>query len=749
MSRLYLIAVFSALAVSASWGQNLLSKYLKVADEKYQKGDYYYALELYSKAMEIDSNTIDILWKVAEAHRAYKDYRKAEYYYAKVYDREMGAMYPSSLLQLGLMQKQNGKYDAAIETFKRAKKKYSKGKRDYLYFKVKRELESTLWAKSMSDIYEKGDLIRLPETVNTKNSEFGHGFVNGELVFSSLRADSISENEEVYEKHYTTNLFRSPFDDGRYLPSERWDVFYNENSNTGNGALSLDQKRLYFSSCKDVDGMSYQCKILVAKYHNGKWGLIDTLGEIINAPGANTTMPAIGEMDGEEVLFFCSDREKETEGGLDLFFTTIKNGNQFGKVKPLRTLNSMDNEVSPFWDNANKRLYFSSTWYDGFGGFDVFYSEYKNGQFQDPQNAGQPVNSPANDLYYFNRNDTSYVTSNRVGVLYSKNITCCSDIFAVIPPEKTPPPTPRETLEELSKRLPVTLYFHNDVPDPRSWDTVTSLSYMATYQEYTGMLPRYQKEYAAGLPSEKAEEAKEDIEIFFTEYVDQGVKDLALFRDLLLEELQKGARIKIAVRGFASPLAKTDYNVNLTKRRISSLINHLREYQGGVFVPYINGTAPNNGRVIFEHIPFGEYNANQLISDNPNDVKNSVYSRAAAAERKIEIQSVSYIDQQEVFPITIAAPVFNAGVMRSGEKITAEFELKNTSEQAVELHPESAPNRYTTVSAAKTLIQPGETISVKVEINTDGFIGHTVRTIYVPVKGLEENVRLIVTMELR
>ncbi len=749
MSRLYLILFFFGWSVSVSIGQNMLTKYLKFADEQYQKGDYFYALEYYSKAMEIDSTTIDILWKVAEAHRAYKDYRKAEYYYAKVYDRELGAMYPYSLLQLGLMQKQNGNYDAAIETFKRAKKKYSKDKKSYLYLKSKQELESTLWAKSMSDIYEKGDLIRLPETVNTKNSEFGHGFVDGQLVFSSLRADSISEQEEVYEKHYTTNIFRSKIDDGRYLPSERWDVFYNENRNSGNGALSLDGKRLYFSSCEDVNGVSYQCKLLVAKYHNGKWGLIDTLGEIINVPGANTTMPAIGKLDGQEVLFFCSDQEKETKGGLDLFYTTITNGNQFGKVRSIKSLNSIDNEVTPFWDDSQQRLYFSSSWNEGFGGYDVFFSEYKGGQFQEPQNAGQPVNSPANDLYYFRQTDTSYVTSNRIGVLYSKNITCCSDIFAIYPPEKTPPPTPRETLEELNKRLPVTLYFHNDVPNPKSWDTITPLNYMTTYNEYTEMLPRYQKEYAVGLTPDKAEDAKEDIENFFTEHVDQGVKDLFLFRDLLLEELQKGARIKIAVRGFASPLAKTDYNVNLTKRRISSLINHLREYDGGVFIPYINGTAPNNGRVIFEYIPFGEYNANQLISDNPNDTKNSVYSRAAAAERKIEIQSVSYIDKQEVFPITVAKPVFNAGVLKSGEKITAEYELTNTSEKPVELQPEKTPNSYTTVSVGKTVLQPKEKTTVKLELNTDGFIGHTVKTIYIPVPGQTENVRLIVTMELR
>lgn len=750
MSRLHLVILsFVLLFCNVSWGQNMLTKYLKHADEQYAKGDYYYALELYGKAMDIDSNTVDILWKMAEAHRAYKDYRKAEFYYGKVYGREMGALYPSGLLQLGLMQKQNGKYDAAIETFKKCKKVYSKQKKEYLYLKAKQELESTLWAKSNVDLIEKGDFMRLPETVNTKNSEFGHGFLNGKFIFSSLRADSISENEEVYEKNYTTNIYTSALQNGDFLRSEKWKELDVTNQNTGNGTVSLDGKRFYFSACNDVNGVSYHCKILVAKLHNGQWGNIDTLGEIINVPGANTTMPFIGKMDGNEVLFFCSDRDKESKGGLDVFYTTITNGNQFGKVKSIKAINSIDNETNPFWDEQNHRLYFSSTWHEGFGGFDVFYSTYANGQFEAPVNVGQPINSPANDLYFFKDKDTSYVTSNRIGVMYSKNITCCSDIFAFYPPEQVLSPSKNETLEELNKRLPVTLYFHNDVPDPRSWDTVTALSYMTTYDEYTGMMERYQKEYSTGLKAERAEDAKEDIENFFTEFVDQGVKDLTLFRTLLLEELQKGVRIKIAVRGFASPLAKTEYNVNLTKRRISSLINHLKEFENGVFVPFIDGTASNGGRLTFEYIPFGEYSANQLISDNPNDTKNSVYSRAAAMERKIEIQSVSYLDQQTVFPISVVNPVYDAGVLPFGSKIKAIFSVKNTSNEVQHLDNKVVEQKNVKVSIAQLQLLPGEEQQITVEVDTQGFIGHTLKTIYIPVIGQAELIRLVVTTELR
>ena len=84
MPRLYLI-LFLTLICGRSFGQNMLPKHLQFADEQMQKGDYIYAIEHYQKAMEIDSNTIDILWKMAEAQRAYKDYRKAEFYYQKIY----------------------------------------------------------------------------------------------------------------------------------------------------------------------------------------------------------------------------------------------------------------------------------------------------------------------------------------------------------------------------------------------------------------------------------------------------------------------------------------------------------------------------------------------------------------------------------------------------------------------------------------------------------------------------------------
>lgn len=685
MPRLYLILLFCV--PFAGFSQNMMGKYMDFADEQFKKGDYLYALEYYEKAMEIDSVSIAIQWRMAETNRAYKDYPRAAYYYQKVYDKEETAMFPSSLLQYALMEKQCGHYALAIDLLKTAKKKYAKDKKGYLYLKSKRELESCLWAQNA--IKDTADLVKvdLPDGLNTKDAEFGHTIFEKQFIYSSLRGDSTSVNQEIYGTEYRHKLYSFPWNDstGKYHPIRELNL---PNFNTGNGVFSIDRKRFYFSSCV-VENDTNDCKIMVSYFNNGKWSKPEELSDIVNEPGTSNTTPGIAFIDNEEWLLFSSNRE-DGEGGMDLYFTVMKNGgNQFGKVKKLGAANSPDNEISPWFDIKTNRIYFSSQWWDGFGGYDVQYIQLKNGSFTTPVNAGLPINSAANDNYYFSVGDSMFVSSNRLGVLYAKNPTCCSDIFAFTPPVipvNEPPVSKRETLAELSKRLPVTLYFHNDIPDPRSKETTSKVNYMNAYNDYLAMIPEYKKEYAKGLTGDKIVDAEEDIESFFTEYVEQGVKDLELFKSLLIEELNKGYKIRLSVRGFASPLAKTDYNVALTKRRIASLVNHLMVADGGVFAPYLNGTAINGGKLEVVGVPFGEYTANQVTSDNPNDVKNSVFSRAAALERKIEIQSVSYLDTDSLFfEVDINPTSLVLGKIAPQTIVSASFRIYNNGDKALKI----------------------------------------------------------------
>ena len=119
MSRLYITGLFIAICLS-SFSQNKVLNYLNYGDEKYKKGDVVNALDYYKQALDLDSNSVAIIWKYAEALKAYKNYEKAAYYFNIVYKKEGTKIYPASLMNYALMVKQTGDYDLAITLFKKA-----------------------------------------------------------------------------------------------------------------------------------------------------------------------------------------------------------------------------------------------------------------------------------------------------------------------------------------------------------------------------------------------------------------------------------------------------------------------------------------------------------------------------------------------------------------------------------------------------------------------------------------------------
>lgn len=750
MSRLYLVLIFFFVSITAIFSQNKVKKYIKFADEQYIKGDYYYALEYYKMALEVDSNNVDFLWKYAETLRAYKDYQEAEKYYLKVYKREKTKKYPSSLLYYGLMQKQNKNYVKALETFRLAKKKYQTDENSYLYIKANREIESCSWAiKNLPDSIQM-IVLPLPNTVNSPNAEFPHSVRDGKLIFSSLRADSIASNEEVYSREYKTKLYTSKIIKGNFEQNVILDSLIVENKSRGNGSFSLDGKTFYFSMCED-QSFDYKCQIWFSKYENGKFSTAKSLGSDINLSGYNTTMPAIGLINNKEVLFFSSDRNGETKG-MDLFYAFVNpDGVSFSSIYPIETLNSPDSEITPWFDIQTNRLYYSSSWHDGFGGQDIFYSDIKNNNFLLPVNMGWPINSPANDQYFFTNNDTIFLASNRIGSNSLKNPTCCSDVFT-----SNPSPVIYDSIIDTTiltsiinqlKREPVRLFFHNDRPNAWSLDTVTNLNYLETYLAYKKLIPTYKRIYPKGLKLADAQLAELAIDEFFKSKVDKGVEDLNVFTNLILQELKKGTKLKLSIRGFASPLAPTDYNVSLTKRRISSFVNYLKQYDNGVFLPYLEGKAKNGGELMVEFSPFGEYKADQTTSDNPKDQQNSVFSIAAAIERKIEIESISFLNVEDQFPILAPKTVFNAGQIKRGQIVGSFFTIENISNKNIELANFTKSSENVSFKIDRKEIKPGESAFVKMFVNTKTAHGLTTESLTIFVNGFKETQELTINFE--
>ncbi len=720
-----LMLVVASSSFNNSYAQSY-SQLVEFADEKMIEGDFYYAIEYYEKAMLIDSAGVEINWKYAEALRRYKDYPKAEKYYGIVYQKENAKIYPRSIFWLASMQHYNGKYEEAIENWKLCKKAFKKKKKSYEYKKSQAEIKSCLWAKKAVIDTTDYILTQLEEPINTKDTELAPFLHGKKLYYTSLKADSINFIEEIYTDEYSLQIYSSEQQDSIFQTPVRLKDVYKKGSNSANGSYSPDGTRFYFSRCNN----KYECKIFVGRVNGDKITEIDSLGDVINTPGTIATMPHITEIDGKEYLFFCSNRKK-TQGGLDIWYSALRNENQYGKPRNLgRGVNSIDDDISPFYDTLENKLYFSSSYHPGFGGHDLFYAQDKNKQmrFMKAINMGIPFNTSQNDTYLVKDTDEDkfYWSSNRVGVKFAKNPTCCNDLFSAALPLVIVPPTRFESLEDLNKHLPVKLYFHNDEPNPRTRDSVSTVTYMKSYDDYIKLKPDYYKQYAQGLDGDAAEDAKEDIEDFFVQYVEQGVLDLEEFLRLLLPELEKGFEIEVTVKGFASPLAKTDYNIWLTKRRISSLMKYLRIYKGGILKPYLNGSASNGGSLSFVKIPFGEYTADQLISDNPNDAKNSVYSRKAALERKIEIQSVSLVTKDSSYAkMSFDKQAHDFGPSKQGDVLTYEFNFKNDGEEVLEIGEITSDCDCLTFELSQSVFQAGESGKILLSWDTSSKTGIT------------------------
>ena len=92
-------------------------------------------------------------------------------------------------------------------------------------------------------------------------------------------------------------------------------------------------------------------------------------------------------------------------------------------------INSNDDEMSPIMSADNKTLAFSSNRNDGYGGYDIYISNFKNEGYTVPKNAGTPINTVSDEYYYLSvpNHDLAYFASNRSGG------TGELDIYKVIP----------------------------------------------------------------------------------------------------------------------------------------------------------------------------------------------------------------------------------------------------------------------------------------------------------------------------
>lgn len=191
-------------------------------------------------------------------------------------------------------------------------------------------------------------------------------------------------------------------------------------------------------------------------------------------------------------------------------------------------------------------------------------------------------------------------------------------------------------IQELNSMLPMTLYFDNDYPDPKSWSNTTTSNYEDLFYSFYRKQAEFVFNYTNNKSASDRTLAEAEIRDFFENDLRLNYDSLGIFSEALVSYLRSGQLATISIRGFASPLAQAEYNNRLSSRRVECVKNHFRTYRNGIFQPYLT-----NGQLLLEEKAFGDNEAPSTVPSDPNDKSNSVYSPAASRQRKVEIVEVA------------------------------------------------------------------------------------------------------------
>lgn len=190
-------------------------------------------------------------------------------------------------------------------------------------------------------------------------------------------------------------------------------------------------------------------------------------------------------------------------------------------------------------------------------------------------------------------------------------------------------------MEEIKKDLmkPITLYFENDRPDPRTKQETTNTEYMGLYNNYMAAKGNYVTSAGKGLTGAQKTNAENAVQAFFNDSIQTGHDRLVKMTNFIVEALKDGHQVEFTISGFASPLSNSDYNKHLSARRIESVLNYMSQAHGGFLAPYINGSKSG---LIIHKVPEGQVNH----SFSTNAVRETVYGLQAAKDRKIVIDRI-------------------------------------------------------------------------------------------------------------
>lgn len=230
--------------------------------------------------------------------------------------------------------------------------------------------------------------INMGKSINTSEQEYSPAFsIDENTIYITRRTGDLTDRRPNEDLYFATKN------------ENGWDKIKNLGppintvENEGAFSVSADGHYIFFTSCSRSGGKG-QCDIWLTIDKNGKWGEPLNLQAPINTKYWES-QPSIAS--NGRVLYFTSDRPGGF-GGTDIWKSEFSDSGWIAPVNLGRDINTSKDEQFPFIHSDNVTLYFSSEGHPGMGKSDLFITRLQpDGEWDTPKNLGYPINTSGYD----------------------------------------------------------------------------------------------------------------------------------------------------------------------------------------------------------------------------------------------------------------------------------------------------------------------------------------------------------------
>ena len=257
--------------------------------------------------------------------------------------------------------------------------------------------------KKIQECYDGKTLVSKPvrvfidnvgDAINSQYSDYGPliSADESEMFFTSCRASTTGGGIDELWNEYFEDVYRSTKVNGKWTQAQNIGAPINTKRHDAAMGLSPDGQTMFIYYDEKGDGNIFQSTLT-----GTAWSKPERLNKNINTDAKETS--ASLSSDGK-TLYFVSNRLGGI-GGRDIYVSTKDDKGKWGKAVNIGpTINTQYDEEGVFIHPDGKTLYFSSKGHNTMGGYDIFKSVFENGNWQEPENIGYPINTPDDDVFF-------------------------------------------------------------------------------------------------------------------------------------------------------------------------------------------------------------------------------------------------------------------------------------------------------------------------------------------------------------